>query len=147
MHTDLIGNLLHLQRLNRLGTLFQKLALIIDDGLRNFLQCRPPLLNRIDQPLRPHNFLLDKLTFRCRRFATHQTATIVFADAQRREPIVLELHHVFAMLIQLHDHVGSHRWNICFHEGSPRLGIEQMQFLFGFLDHLDRETRLLLNQG
>src|SRR5688572_2090985 len=36
MNANLVSNLLHLQRFNMLGTLFQKFALIIDNSLSDF---------------------------------------------------------------------------------------------------------------
>ena len=59
VHAHLVGDLLHLQRLDELGPLAQELGLVIDDRLGHAGQRVAALLDRIDQPLGRVDLPLD----------------------------------------------------------------------------------------
>ena len=59
VHAHLVGDLLHLQRLDGLGALAQELGLMIDDRLGHAGQRVAALLDRLDQPLGRVDLALD----------------------------------------------------------------------------------------
>ncbi len=63
MHANLVGDLLHLQWLDRFGALVQESFLVLDDRLGHAGQRAAALLDRVDQPLRAVDLSLDELTF------------------------------------------------------------------------------------
>ena len=54
MNADFFSDLLHLQRLDKLGPAIKELFLVFDDCLSRFRQRASALLDRFDQPLSGH---------------------------------------------------------------------------------------------
>ena len=58
---DPVGDLLHLERLDRLRALVEEVLLVLDDRAGDLEEGVPPLLDRLDQPAGRLDLLLDEL--------------------------------------------------------------------------------------
>ena len=80
VHAHLVGDLLHLQRLDRFRALVEKLGLVIDDRLGHPRQRAAALLDRVDQPLGRIDLALDVFARLLVGLAAGEKLAIVRAD-------------------------------------------------------------------
>jgi hypothetical protein len=102
---DLVGDLLHLQRLDVLGALVEERPLMLDDGLRHLLQGATALLDRLQQPLRRLDLALQVLLgLRVGALVAVQL-DVAAADVDVRHPVVHQADRVLTLLGALDDDV------------------------------------------
>ena len=147
VHPDAVGDLLHLERLDRLGAFQQKPRLVIDDRLRGLEQGAAPLLDRIDQPLGGVDLSLDVLAGRGVRVGRHQHVAIERADPQVGQIDLLEPYLPGAVGHLIDIHVRLHRHDDRRREDRPWLRLERVELEAKLLDLLDRTAGLPLDQG
>src|SRR5262249_10794875 len=88
VHTDLIGDLLHLEGLDMLGPFIEKSALMLNDSTRHLFQRVAALLDGVDQPRSGLNFLLEELLLLRGDALIAKSFHILPADVNLRGPVV-----------------------------------------------------------
>src|SRR5207253_10409128 len=88
MHSHLVSDLLHLEWLDVLGPLVEKLFLVLDDCACHAQDGVAALLNGLDQPARRLDLALDEFTSLGIFRAIAQDALVVAADIELRHMLV-----------------------------------------------------------
>ena len=142
MHPDPVGDLLHLERLDRLRPVGEEARLVVDDRLGRPQERAAALLDRLDEPLGRIDFPLDVLARLRRRGRVGKHLAVQRADPQIRQIDLLEAHFPGTVLLQLDMDVGLDHRHVRNREAGPRLRLERMEIVTEPLDLLDREPGL-----
>ncbi len=109
VNSDLVGDLLHLERLDELGPFVQELGLKIDNGLRYLGQRIATLLDRLDQPLGRVELPLDPLPGLLGRLPAGEHLAVRGADEQVWQIAIFEPHAILAPFDHIEKHIRRHR--------------------------------------
>ena len=136
MHPDAVGDLLHLERLDRLRTLREKSCLVVDDRLRGLQQCAAALLDRLDQPLGCIDLPLDVFAGGSGRGRRMEHLTVGWADSQIRQIDVFKPNLPGAVGMLFDVDIGLHDRHKRLREHGPGLRFEPVELLAQLLFHL-----------
>ena len=144
---DAVGDLLHLEGLDRLGPLVEEVLLVGDDRLGDLEQGAPALLDRLDQPAGRLDLLLDELAGDRVGLLVLEHPLILSRDRQLRRVVVGQPDLVLSVLVGLDDEVG-HDILRAVRRGVPgaRAGVEAAELLDRILDVVDRDPGPLLDR-
>jgi hypothetical protein len=102
---EVVGDLLHLERLQVLRSVIEELPLVVDDPPAHLVERVAPLLDRVDEPARGLDLPLDVLPHRGVALVRLQQAEVAGTHAEARVVVVLETDLVLAVHV-LQDDVG-----------------------------------------
>jgi hypothetical protein len=137
MHTDLVGDLLHAQRLEVAYALAQELGLLLDDRARDALDRALPLVYRVDEPLGRVDLAAEVLCDLRVLFGFGQEFAIDRRDAQFGDAAALDLELETPVDLVDHD-IGRDGRVDDLAEWRPRVGVEvEAQVLDRVLHVLD----------
>src|SRR5262249_53515958 len=103
---DLVGDLLHFERLDVIGAVVEKLRLVVDDRLRHAGERAPALLDGLDQPLSRVDLALDVLTCLSIGAFVPQQLSIGGTDVQIGQLSIFEPNLIFSLVVALDKYVG-----------------------------------------
>ena len=146
MHPDAVGDLLHLEGLDRLWPLGEKPRLVVDDRLGRLQERAATLLDRLDEPLGGVDLALDVFAGGSGGGGRMQHLKVDGADPQIRQIDLLEPHLPRSVRLLVDIDVGFDDRHEGLREHSPGLGLEPVELIPQPLDLLDREPCLADDQ-
>ena len=145
MNANFLGDLLHLQRLNKFRPPIEELFLMLDDRLSGSCQRAAALFNGFNQPLSGHQFAFDVLFFFSGSFFGRKPLPVIIADVQAPSRPFFHLDDVVAFVVRFQPHVGRNRRHVFIHELTGGTRIKVPQLLPSFVDFVNRQSSGLLD--
>ena len=145
VHADLVGDLLHLERLDEFGAAVENVLLMLDDRLGDPEQRVSSLLDRLDEPAGRLDLLLDEVAGRLIGVFVAELLEVIARDGQLGCVLVGQAHFVHALVGAFDDQVGNDVVGVLDLERAARPQIQPLEVLEGVFDLLERDSRFFLD--